>query len=150
MDQAYWDDIEIGSMIETPARTMTEADIVHFAGLSGDYNPIHTDAEFAQHTIFGERIAHGLLGLSIASGLLTRSSSFGPRVMAFMSIKNWTFGGPVRIGDTIRVRATISNKRATSQADRGIVWQQIEVVNQRDEIVQSGEFVVMIQRRSAV
>lgn len=148
MQDAYWDDIEIGATIESVARTITEADIAGFAGLSGDYNPIHTDAEFAQTTIYGARIAHGLLGLAIASGLLTRTSALGATTIAFLGINNWTFRAPIRIGDTIRARTTISDKRATSKPDRGILTQQVEVRNQRGEIVQAGEFVVMIQRRT--
>lgn len=142
----YWDEIKVGASFESAARTITEADIVNFAGLSGDFNPIHTDAVFASATIFGSRIAHGLLGLSIASGLLTRTSGLGPDVIAFLGINEWRFSAPIRIGDTIRARSTVTRTRSTREPDRGIVIQRVDVVNQHDQIVQSGEFVVMIRR----
>jgi acyl dehydratase len=149
MDGPFWEDFTIGETAASSARTITEAYIVTFAGLSGDFNPVHVDAEFAAASIFGQRIAHGLLGLAVASGLRMRGAVHHPAVMAFLGINNWTFRQPIRIGDTIRVHMTISAKRATSKPDRGIVTQQIELRNQSDEIVQQGEFTLMVRRRTA-
>src|SRR4029453_6761613 len=100
-------------------RTVTEADIVIFAGLSGDYNILHTDAEFMKSSTFGERIAHGLLGLAIQSGLFTRAGV--PYATLGAGTLRWKFKGPIKIGDTIRVRAKVTAKKETDQADRGIV-----------------------------
>src|SRR2546430_16588397 len=115
----FFDDIAVGEEYESPGRTVTEADIVLFAGLSGDYNVLHTDAEFMKQSIFGERIAHGLLGLSIQAGLFTRATQ-PYATLAFVGLR-WQVKGPIKIGDTIRVRARVSAKKETSQGDRGVV-----------------------------
>ncbi|MCL6641670.1 MAG: MaoC family dehydratase N-terminal domain-containing protein [Candidatus Rokubacteria bacterium] len=141
----YFEDIAIGEEYESPGRTVTETDIVLFAGLSGDYNVLHTDAEFMKKSIFGERIAHGLLGLAIQSGLFYRA---GPAyaTLAFLGLR-WKFKAPIKIGDTIRVRARVAAKRETGKADRGIVVLERQVLNQRDEVVQEGETELMVERR---
>ena len=140
----YWDDIEVGEAYESPGRTVTEADIVLFAGLSGDYNVLHTDAEFMKGSIFGERIAHGLLGLSIQSGLLTRAMA-PYATIAFGGLR-WKFKAPIKIGDTIRVRARVVTKQET-KTDRGLVTLERTVVNQRGEVVQQGETDLIVERR---
>ena len=135
----------MGEEYVSPGRTVTEADIVLFAGLSGDYNVLHTDAEFMKSSIYGERIAHGLLGLSIQSGLLSR----GMRpyaTLAFLGIR-WKFKGPIRIGDTIKVKAKVIAKRETSKPGQGIVTLERQVVNQKGEVVQEGETDLMVARR---
>jgi acyl dehydratase len=141
----YFEDIELGEQYTSPGRTVTEADIVIFAGLSGDYNVLHTDAEHMKASLFGERIAHGLLGLSIQQGLLDRVVP-GQAVGPLAAVK-WKFKGPIKIGDTIRLRATVSAKRETDKPDRGIVTVERTVLNQRDEVVQEGETDLMVQRR---
>jgi acyl dehydratase len=143
----YFDEIEVGEEYETPGRTVTEADIVLFAGLSGDYNVLHTDAELMKQSVFGERIAHGLLGLSIQSGLFTRATQTHAAI-ALVGLK-WKFKGPTKIGDTIRVRARVTGKRDAEKPDRGVVTVERRVLNQRDEVVQEGETDQMVQRRSA-
>ena len=142
----WFEEIEVGEVSESPGRTVTEADIVIFAGLSGDYNVLHTDAEFMKSSIFGERIAHGLLGLAIQSGLATRG---GPpyATLGFGTLR-WKFKGPIKIGDTIRVRARVTGKEDADKPDRGVVTVARQVLNQRDEVVQEGEFTSMIKRRS--
>jgi acyl dehydratase len=141
----YFDDIELGEEYESPGRTVTEADIVMFAGLSGDYNVLHTDAEFMKQSIFGERIAHGLLGLAIQAGLFTRATQpFA--TMAFVGLR-WKFKGPIKIGDTIRVRAKVLAKKETSKPDRGVITLDRKVLNQRGEVVQEGETDLMVERR---
>ena len=142
----YWDEIEVGEEYESPGRTVTEADIVLFAGLSGDYNVLHTDAEFMKGSIFGERIAHGLLGLSIQSGLLTRAMAPWATI-AFGGLR-WKFKAPIKIGDTVRVRARVVTKKET-KADRGLVTLERTVVNQRGEVVQQGETDLIVERRPA-
>jgi acyl dehydratase len=145
-NRQYFEDIQVGDEYLSPGRTVTEADIVAFAGLSGDYNVLHTDAEFMKTSIFGERIAHGLLGLSISSGLGTRAIPRPYATLAFLGLR-WRFKGPIKIGDTIKVRMKVSDKRETSKPDRGIVTVQRQVLNQRGEVVQEGDTELMIERR---
>ena len=141
----FFDDIQVGEEYESPGRTVTETDIVIFAGLSGDYNILHTDAEFMKSSIFGERIAHGLLGLAIQAGLFTRATQ-PYATLAFAGLR-WKIKGPIKIGDTIKVRMKVTGKRETSKPDRGIVTVQRHVVNQRGEVVQEGDTELMIERR---
>jgi acyl dehydratase len=141
-----FEDIQVGEEYESPGRTVTEADIVFFAGLSGDYNVLHTDAEFMKSSIFGERIAHGLLGLAMQAGLLTRATQ-AYATLAFVGLR-WKFRGPIKIGDTIRLRARVAAKQETDKPDRGLVTLERRVVNQRGEVVQEGETDLLVERRS--
>ena len=141
----YYEEIKIGESYESPGRTVTETDIVLFAGLSGDYNVLHTDAEFMKTSIFGERIAHGLLGLAIQSGLFLRAAQ--PYAsLAFVGMR-WKFKGPIKIGDTVRLRARVSAKHDDGKPDRGLVTVQRTVVNQRGETVQEGETDLLVEKR---
>ena len=142
----FFEDIEVGEEYESPGRTVTETDIVLFAGLSGDYNVLHTDAEFMKGSIFGERIAHGLLGLAIQAGLFTRATP-AYATLAFEGLR-WKFKGPIKIGDTIRLRARVIAKTESSKPDRGVVIVARTVVNQRDEVVQEGETELTVERRA--
>lgn len=141
----YFEEIEVGEEYESPGRTVTETDIVLFAGLSGDYNVLHTDAEFMKTSIFGERIAHGLLGLAIQAGLFTRATApYATR--AFVGLR-WKFKGPIKIGDTVRLRARVTAKKDASKPECGIVTIDRTVLNQRDEVVQEGETDLLVERR---
>ena len=124
---------------------VTEADIVNFAALSGDWNALHTDAEYAKQGPFGERIAHGLLGLTISSGLSVRSGIYDGTLIGFLGME-WKFTGPIRIGDTIRQRSIVKEKRETSKSDRGVITFAIQVLNQKNEVVQEGTRTVMMKR----
>jgi acyl dehydratase len=141
-----FEDLQIGDEYRSPGRTVTEADIVIFAGLSGDYNVLHTDAEHMKSSVFGERIAHGLLGLSIQQGLLARSMPdfHGER---FVGLK-WKFRGPIKIGDTLHVRARIASKKEADEAGWGLIAMERQIVNQRGEVVQEGETEHMVSRRA--
>jgi acyl dehydratase len=141
----YFDDIEVGEEYESPGRTVTESDIVLFAGLSGDYNVLHTDAEFMKQSPFGERIAHGLLGLSMQAGLFTRATQ-AYATLAFVGLR-WRFKNPIKIGDTIRLRAKVASKRETSKPDRGLITVERTVLNQRGEVVQEGQTDLLVERR---
>jgi acyl dehydratase len=143
----WFEEIEVGEVSESPGRTVTEADIVIFAGLSGDYNVLHTDAEFMKSSIFGERIAHGLLGLSIQQGLLDRVVT--AQVTGPLAAVKWKFKGPIKIGDTIHVEARVTAKRDGDQPGWGVVTVARRVVNQRGETVQEGETDHLVGRRSA-
>ena len=148
MTPLYFEDFEQDREYVTRSRTITEADVVAFAGLSGDFNPLHVDEEFAKTTIFGARIAHGLLGLSVASGLINQLGLGEGTVMAFLGL-TWNFKGVIRIGDTITVRQLVADKRETLKKDRGILRMAITVLNQHGEVVQDGEHVLMVKRRDS-
>ena len=120
----FFDDVVVGQEWESLGRTVTEADIVNFAGLSGDFNPIHVDHEFAGATLFRRPIAHGLLVLSVASGLAVQCPPM--RTLAFLAIRDWQLKVPVFIGDTIRVRSKVVAKEARSRGRRGVVtWRRL-------------------------
>jgi acyl dehydratase len=145
----HFEDVAVGFRFETPARTVTEADIVAFAGVSGDFNPLHTDSVFAAGSIYGERIAHGALVVSLATGLRQRVGLFDGTLMGLLEIRSWRFLAPVRVGDTIHVVSEVTELRETSNPDRGIMVQRIDVVDQHDAVVQSGEFVMLLRRRDS-
>ena len=140
----WFEEFEVGQYVVTPARTITESDIVSFAGLSGDYNQIHTDAEFSFKTPFGKRVAHGLLVLSIASGLATRTGVLEGTVIAFREINNWKFSLPVFIGDTIHVELNIMETKPVPRLGGGIVLIEIDVKNQRDELTMKGTWTAIV------
>lgn len=142
-----FEEFEIGDVVESAGRTVTETDIMLFAGLSGDYNQLHTDAEFAKATLFGERVAHGLLGLSIASGLAARVGFVEGTVQAFTGL-DWKFRAPIKIGDTIRGRFRVSKKRAMSRLGGGFIVFDVEVLNQHDEVVQKGAWTMVLKDAS--
>ncbi|GBD29946.1 Bifunctional protein PaaZ [bacterium HR32] len=144
----YFEDLAEGVAFETGRRTVTEADVVNFAGVSGDFNPLHVDAVHAATTPFGRQVAHGLLVLSMVSGLRQRTGVFDGSLVAFLEIRSWRFLRPVFPGDTIRARAEVVQRRETKDPARGVVVQRVEVFNQRDEMVQAGELVLLVRRRS--
>lgn len=144
----YFEEIEEAFEVETLARTITETDVVQFAGLSGDYNQLHTDAEFAKGTLFGARVAHGLLGLSIASGLTMRSGFVEGTAQALTNME-WKFRKPIMIGDTIRVRVQVKKKREIKRLGGGFVYLDVAILNQRDEIVQKGVWQVLIKSQES-
>src|SRR6185369_7236129 len=146
MTPLYFEDFELGTEYVTRSRTITEADVVAFAGLSGDFNPLHVDEQFGKKTIFGTRIAHGLLGLSVASGLINQMGIGEGTVIAFLGL-TWNFKAVIRFGDTITVHQRVAEKRETSKNDRGILRMSITVLNQNVEVVQDGEHVLMVKRK---
>ena len=147
MPPLYFEDVEVGLRFETPRRTVTEADLVAFAGVSGDFNPLHTDAVFAAGTIYGQRIAHGALVLSLATGLRQRVGLFDGTLMGLLEIRRWQFKAPVLIGDTIRVANEVTELRETSKPDRGMMVQRVDVIKQDETVVAGGELVALLRRR---
>jgi acyl dehydratase len=143
----YYEDFQTGQTFVTKSRTVTEADIVNFAALSWDTNPLHTDREFAAKTIFGERIAHGMLGLVIHSGLSQMLGIMEGTLVAFLGM-TWSFHKPIRIGDTVHVVQRVKEMRKTAKEDRGVITFEKELVNQRGEIVQKGTTTVLMARRT--
>ena len=144
----YFEELSLGDTMVTPARTVTETDIVLFAGLSGDYNQLHTDAEFAGSSRFGERIAHGLLGLAVASGLASRLGSLEGTALAFMGL-DWRFRGPIMIGDTVHAVVRVAQSREMGRLGGGLVVFAIELVNQRGETVQDGKWNILVKSKGS-
>ena len=138
------DSLVPGARYTTQGRTIGEADILSFAGLSGDFTPIHTDAEFAAATVFGARTAHGPLAMSVVIGLATQTGIFGERVIGLVNI-NWDFAKPVMIGDTIRGEVVIEEVRPASRPGRAVATYGVTVTNQRGEAVQQGRMIVVIR-----
>ena len=143
----YFEEFEVGQTFFSTGRTITESDIVTFAGLSGDYNQIHTDAEFAASTPYGQRIAHGLLVTAVASGLVMQSGIIEGTTLAFREINNWKFAKPTYIGDTVYVKAEVKNTKALRRLGGGAVEIALSVINQRDEVVMKGTWTVLIVSR---
>jgi acyl dehydratase len=145
----YWEEWEIGAEFESPARTVTEADIVQFAGLSGDYNPLHVNEEYCKTTMFGGRIAHGPLVYAIAAGLLFQLHLYDDTLIAFLGFEDLRFTKPVKPGDTIHARVKVLEKLETSKPDRGVMKRQLLVINQRGEVVQEGRQAFLLKRKPA-
>ncbi|WP_408011258.1 MaoC/PaaZ C-terminal domain-containing protein [Pseudalkalibacillus sp. A8] len=143
----YFEDIQIGEKYETGGRTITESDIMTFAGLTSDYNRLHIDEEYMKDSIFGTRIAHGVLVLAMQSGMTTTIVHPRIAILAFLGISDWKFKKPVFIGDTIHVEIEVEDKRETSKEDRGILVWNRKVLNQNDEIVQEGKHLIMVYRK---
>jgi acyl dehydratase len=146
----YFEDFHPGQVFLSQARTITETDVVTFAGWSWDTNPVHTDAESARQGRFGERIAHGLLGLSVAMGLASRLGVFESCSIALLGIDGWRFRRPLLIGDTVLCRVEVLATRQTSKGDAGILDRRLTLLNQRDEAVQDGEIGLMVRLRPRV
>lgn len=147
MQGKHFEEFNVGDEYVTAARTITEADLAIYTGLSGDYNPLHTDEEFCRRTVFGTRIIQGPLGLAIAMGLSSRLGLTDGTTIAFLSIEEWKFKGPIKIGDTLRVKLRIADKKPSSKPGRGILKRHFQLLNQKGEIVQEGTTVALIATR---
>jgi acyl dehydratase len=140
----YFEEFSIGQKIVTEKRTITETDIMTFATLTGDNNRIHTDPEFSKTTVFGRQVAHGLLGLSIASGLAWRTGILDGTVIAFREITEWKFIKPVFIGDDIYVEMEVQETKALPRIGGGSVSIMLQVKNQNEEVTHRGLWNVLI------
>ncbi len=143
------EEFEVGQVDESRGRTITETDVVTFSWVSGDVNPMHTDAEHSARSPIGQRIAHGALGLSIATGLSAGLGYLEGTAVAALGIDEWKFLKPILFNDTIHLRATVVSARPTSKPDRGVLVRRMELVNQRGEVVQSGLMTTMVLTRAA-
>ena len=143
-----YEEWEVGAVYETLGRTITETDVVTFAGLSGDYNPIHTDAEAAKATPFGERIVHGMLTVAISTGMANQTGLMEGTTVALLE-QNIKYKAPVRFGDTVHLRMEVTEKRETSKSDRGIVKLAAQMLNQRNEVVVEMIWTQMMVRQGA-
>ena len=142
----FMDDVDIGQSWTSPARTVTETDLVNFAGISGDFNPIHMDHEFARSGPFRKPIAHGILVMSISSGLSLNSPPM--RTLAFVGIRDWQFLEPVFIGDTLHVRTTVMEKEIRTRGKRALITWQREIVNQQEKVLQKGFTLTLVEGRA--
>jgi 3-hydroxybutyryl-CoA dehydratase len=145
----YFEEFEVGQKLVTEGRTITESDIVSFAGISGDFTTIHTDAVYAASTPFGQRVAHGLLVASIASGLMVRTGMIQGTVLAFREISEWKFGKPVFIGDTVRAELAITETKSLPRLGGGSITLAVSVKNQKDEVTMKGVWVILMMSRPA-
>ena len=145
----HLEDFTAGQVLTTPGRTITETDVVAFAAWTGDANQVHTDAEFAAGTRYGQRIVHGMLGASLCLGLIARTGIFEGTAVALLGIDGWRFTAPVFIGDTLTCTVEILGARPTSKGTYGVVERQVTLRNQRGETVQEGRMDVMVLRRPA-
>ena len=143
----YFEEFQQGASFATRGRTVTETDIVNFAGVTGDYNPMHTDAEYAKKTMFGERIAHGMLGLSFVVGMTYQLGFLEGTILAFLEINQWKFRAPIKIGDTIHVEATVSELKDAPRLGGGLVITSLKLVNQRGEVTQKGEMTFLMAKQ---
>lgn len=146
----YFEEFQAGQKVITAGRTVTEADIVTFAGLSGDYNQIHTDAVYSQASPFGQRVAHGLLGLAIASGLTVQTGVMEGTILAFREINEWKFIQPVHIGDTLHVELDVLETKALRRIGGGSVSIALDVKNQNGQTVMKGIWSVLVASRQKV
>ena len=142
----YFEEFEVGIEVVSPGRTITEADVVAFAGVSGDYNQLHTDEEFAKGLMFGQRIAHGMLVLSIATGLAARLGFIEGTALAFREL-TWKFSQPVFFGDTICIKATCKETKPMPRLGGGVVKFDVRVANQDGKTVQRGEWRLLMASR---
>ena len=143
-----YEDLHVGLEFDSPTRTITESDVMTFAGLTGDYSELHTSAAFAEQTRYGRRVAHGLLGLSVAHGLMwPRTNAMRDIAIALLGISDWRFRGPIFLGDTIRVRYNVAEMRdSRSNPEQAIVTFDVQVFNQADEMVQGGRKMLLVSK----
>jgi 3-hydroxybutyryl-CoA dehydratase len=141
-----FEEFKVGDTLVSPGRTIIEADIVNFAGVSGDFTQLHTNAEYARQGVFGQRVAHGLLGMAVASGLLAQLGFVEGTIQAFRELA-WKFSLPIFIGDTLHVQAAVIDLKAMPRLKNGAVTLEIQVINQHDRVVQSGQWVLLVASR---
>lgn len=148
--EIYFEDLEVGQVYTSPGRTVTETDNWLCTALSGNYHSLHTDEEFAKHTPFSQRVVHGVLGLTMATGLQTRTPLGFWKNAVFLEVRNWKFVKPIFIGDTLTLRVEIKGKRDTRRPEWGVIVTERTLYNQRGEMVQQGLSTVMVLKRRGV
>jgi acyl dehydratase len=144
----FFEEFAEGEEFITPSRTITETDVVNFAGIAGDYHPLHVDEEYAKKSVHKGRIAHGALVTSIATGLLARLALWESTAVANLGYE-WKFKKAVKLGDTITVKLKISEKKETKNTETGIIQRDIEVLNQHGDIVITGKSAFLVKTKKA-
>ena len=145
----YFEEFEVGYEVISAGRTITETDIVSFAALTGDWTQIHVNAEYAKGTIFGQRVAHGLMGLSYAAGLGAQLGFIEETVLLFRSLE-WKFSAPIFIGDTIHFRAKVKAKKELKKLGGGNVVFDVRLINQEGKNVQKGTWEVLMKSKESI
>ena len=140
----YFEEYEIGQSLVTAGRTVTEGDIVGFAGISGDFNQMHVDAQYAATGEFGERVAHGLLVVSMVTGLIVQTGLMEGTVLAFREL-DWKFSRAVLIGDTVRAKIEITTLKSLPRLGGGSLNAKVTVLNQNDQVVHRGNMVLLVR-----
>lgn len=141
----YFEEYQIGDYVSSSGRTITEADITAFAALTGDWNPVHTNAVYAAQTPYGQRIGHGTLGLAIAIALAARLGFLEETLIAFREIREWKFSLPIFIGDTIHMDGRVIETRPVPRLGGGQVALEVEIINQEGKVIQRGVWTVLIK-----
>lgn len=149
MTGKFIEEFSVGQVDFSPGRTVTETDVVTYSWISGDTNPMHTDAEFSRQSPIGQRIAHGTLCLSICTGLSARIGYLDGTAIAALGVDEWKFVKPVFIGDTVTLRSTVVEARTTSKPDRGVLVRRMDLLNHHGELVQTGLMTTMVKTRPA-
>ena len=144
----YFEDFKVGEVLTTGRRTVEGGDVSRFAGLTGDFNPLHTDEVFAQQTPFGARVAHGILTLAVSNGQQNLGGWFEGTTLALLGLDRLTFTTPVKFGDTVQTEMTVKETRPSSKPDRGVVIFEVAVKNQRGEAVCTYEETVLMRRKA--
>jgi len=143
----YYEDFAIGDVVLTPPRAVEPDDVMTFARVSGDFNPLHTDPDFARKTPMGQPVAHGLLVLSIATGLSADTGLLTGTALAFLGMDEWKFHAPVFFGDKIQLRWKVTDKRLASNGKSGVLKRHMEILKQDGTVVQSGNFTALVRTR---
>jgi acyl dehydratase len=143
----YWEDFVVGSVLRTPARTITSTDIVNFACLSGDFNEVHTNWEYCKSTPFGEPIAHGPLVYGIMGGLQYASGINDGTLLALLQVDKWRMLVPVKHGDTLHAEMTVIERKESSKSDRGVVKIERRFMRHDGTVVQEMEVTLMYRRK---
>ncbi|WP_216830282.1 MaoC/PaaZ C-terminal domain-containing protein [Alkalihalobacterium elongatum] len=145
--ELFFDDFSLGDEMISSRRTITEADVVNFTGLSGDFNALHIDEEFAKETPYKTRVAHGLLSVSVVTGLQSMMGNINSSTLGLLEI-NWKFKKGVIPGDTIYAKFVVKDKKETSKNDRGVLIRSVYVYNQHQQIVSEGEIILLMKRKT--
>ncbi len=147
MTTYYFEDFAVDQSFESGGRTITETDLTFFSMLSGDWNPLHADAEFARSTRYGERVVHGVLGIAVSTGMLHEMGIFHDSVIAMLGFRNWNFLKPLLVNDTIFLRLTITALEPGKSGNSGKLGRRFQLINQRGEVAQEGESDVLVLTR---
>lgn len=142
----YFEEFEVGARMVTRGRTITEADLVQFAGLTGDYNPMHTDAEYSKDSFMGRRVAHGMLSLSYAVGQAYQLGILERTVLGFRGLE-MKFSAPVYIGDTIHAELLVAEKKEAARLGGGVVTLEMRIVKQDGTVAQKGTLTLLMAAR---
>jgi acyl dehydratase len=145
----FFEDFEAGQVFETAGRTITETDLTMFSMMTGDWNPIHADAEFAKTTRFGERLVHGVYGIGLAIGMMHGLGIFEKSAVALLGITDWRFKKPIVIGNTLRLRLSIVDTEIGRSGRTGRVGRLFELLNEKGEVVQAGRSDVLVSAKQS-